>query len=198
MATFWIAAVGGSATHWLARTLDHSPTHTVKHEDAEPKGDASLYWRPFPLDRFCLRYGECHSQLISHLSPLHPGAERQIPHRYVLVRAGRDLVQTWMNRDGCQPADLGAVILGVLQQQKRLLDYRQSDPDCKLLRLEELTADPANLQNLIDELGLGFRATAELVATRHNASAGYWWDWTEATLELFAYLRCRYGHPEAP
>jgi len=197
MSRFWIAGAGGSGTMWLARRLNSSPTHEVYHEEADPVHDPSMYWRPFPLERWKGNHGECHSQLISHLSPLHHGAEREISHRYILHRPAKDVIRCWMNRDDCTHSDLGSVIHGVLTQQKRVLDYCESDPGCKRLYLDDLTTGVNNLQRLVDELGLGFAVTPEMTANRVNAAKTYVWNWDIVTLELFKYIKWRYGHPDS-
>ena len=194
---FWIAGLGRSGTKWLAVTLNRSPKCTVKHEEADSaRSGTPKYHVPFPLKRFVdagPHYGEVHGHLLRYLSPYHPGDERMVPRRAVLLRDPTKIVESWMNRSNHELMDLPWITKTVIQARRQLIDYAASDPECRVLHMETLTGSLTELQSLVDWLELDF-----LVREEHlkpvNASKKRTFEWTTGSKLMFDRISRKFGY----
>lgn len=189
---FWICGIGRSGTKWLSSVLGHGD-HAVRHEPADQWGNrVPWYYTPFPTDRFRQRrYGECHGLLIRHLSPLVAGNERTIPRRAILLRNTQDVVRSWMNRRGHVDHDLAWVTRVVVSGQRQLLEYAVTDPECRVLHLEQLV-DVGVLQELVDWLGIRLEITVahlQPINTTRNRK----FEWTQDRYEIFQHVQRRFA-----
>ena len=166
---FFVVANGRSGTLWLARLLNQSPTHRVRHEEADTHRPVSPEcWEPFPIDRWADgNYGECHGILRRYLSPAYEGEEYRIPGKYVLLRSKKAIFESWMNRGGHRANDAGWRACSICKIEKNLLALHRSR-GFKMLVMEDLTTNLPLLQGLVDELGLGFTVSQELQTTKVN------------------------------
>jgi hypothetical protein len=185
---FWVAGIGRSGTLWLSWLLDQSPTHTCRHEAADPHTIISPdYFSDFPVQRWSGgNYGECHGHLLRYLSPERPGREREIPRRAVLMRDTRAIVRSWMCRDGHCEDDIGWVTRRVSDLQRKLMHYAESDAACRVVWLDDLTASIRAAQDFTDWLGIGLRVTPEMLKPRNETKTHR--DWTAAEERIYQYL----------
>jgi hypothetical protein len=167
--------------------LDHSPTHTVRHEQADKHtAHAPEYWQPFPVERWSGgNYGECHGHLRRYLSPAYVGPERNIPRRAVLRRNVKDVIASWMNRRQRQAHDLPWIVRAVCRIDRLLVDYAASDPGCREIHLEDISGCLRDAQELVDWLELDFEVTPRMLLTRKNATASRWWEWDSNADKIF-------------
>lgn len=203
---FFVAANGRCGTLWLAKLLNQSPTHMVRHEEAEPNPPRRDYWRPFPLARWNKRccakkfqaYGECHGYLWRCLSPEHRGGERHIPGRFVLLRSKKSIIRSWMRRNHSL-GDLAWVCVTVCNIEARLIDYAAADPACGVLVAERLWSDLEYLRDFCEAIGARLndnvlRAAQQTPANETTQPTTF--AWTATNLQTYQELADRFSHKD--
>lgn len=194
---FFVVGIGRSGTTWLSSVLNQSPTHHCAHEEADDRSPSvALPWSPFPAERFLEagpNYGECHGMLRYHLSSgVSNGKEKLIPRRAWLVRDTKDVIASWMQRDGRTRDELSAVCYEVLWQEHNLRQWAASDPDVRVIKMETLASSVDSLQRFIDWLEIDLRiGSDDLGAQNATPDRRRWFEWDQESDETFNRVRAR-------
>jgi len=160
---FFIATMGRSGSVWLSKVLNKSETHTVLHEEADPRQPSHVMsYTPFPLERFDQpNYGEVHGMLRYSLSADVVGLEYLIQKRGLLLRDIRPTIASWMNRENRNLDELSAVIFEVMTQRRLLEMWAESDKEVRTFRLEEVGSNIGALRDLCNWLEIGYSPVRE-------------------------------------
>lgn len=185
--SFLIASQGRSGTKWLATVLG------CAHEEPDPHGIQHPLWNEdFPIHRWRNggpHYGECSGHLMRYLRPGYPGEEQEIDHKFCLFRDHRDIIRSWMNRDGHTEHDLPWIIKQVLENERFLQALVQRNRFIPL-QLEELNI-PENLRKLLDLLGMP-RAVDHRDVRPVNKTIQPRWDWYPAAEEVYNHIAAKF------
>lgn len=194
---FFIIGNGRSWTVWLSSLLNQAENYTVKHEDWDHHHvHEPMYWEEFPIDRFQWNYGECSGMLLRYITPYHKWLERQVPHRYILLRKKKDLVKSRMNKGNKTMYDMWWVCYQIAYRERLLLNYHNSDEWCKKLLFHEITTDVSHIQNICDEVGIELKITEDMITNKKNQSKKEWFQWDEYTTAAYDAIMKRFAHPE--
>lgn len=199
---YFVVGIGRSGTTWLSQVLDSAPGWTCGHEPVDPRSKVIPYAHsPFPLERFLARgeqYGECHGMLRYHLSVGDIGPEMAIMRRVYLRRHPLDIVASWMCGGNRTADELSATCHEVFWQANNL--RRWAAMTCsRIVDAETLWSDRAELQELVDWLGLPLTVAAEhmhpvnaLPPDRRDV-----FEWTPDRIALARKTAARVGLPTA-
>lgn len=193
--SFFIAANGRSWTVWLSSLLNQSSNYTVKHEEWDHHHpNWPMYWEQFPIERFQWNYGECSGMLLRYITPYNVWLEREVDHRYILLRRKKDLVKSWMNKGNKTMHDMWWVCYQIADRERLLLDYYNSDEWCKKLLFHEITSDVSHLQEVCNTVWIDLLIREDMISSKKNQSKNDWFDRNEETNEIYQHIMSRFAH----
>lgn len=198
MSHYFIVCIGRSGSLWLQSILARATWHECRHEELDLRSKVIPQpWTPFPLHRWEGKesYGEVNGMLRYHLSAQCLGLEMSIDKRIYLRRQPRDIIASWMTQGRRDESELSATSHEVLWHARNLTDWAEAS-GTPIVEVERLWSDRAQVQMLVDWLGLDLQVTHEMMVARNtgNVAARQAWEWTDERVRVLHRAAERVGY----